>query len=121
MNAPRMWPNSSLSRMCSLRAAQLSGTNGRFLRGLFWWIALATSSLPVPVSPWISTVASVGAIRCSRSMTSCICGLLPMMPSKPNRSSSRRCSSALARRRYWLRAAFSTTARSCFRSSGLSR
>ena len=52
--------------MCSLSAAQLSGTNGRFFRGLFWWIALATSSLPVPVSPWISTVASVGAIRCSR-------------------------------------------------------
>jgi hypothetical protein len=32
------------------------------------WISRATSSLPVPDSPWISTVASVGATRsiCSR-------------------------------------------------------
>ena len=31
------------------------------LRGLRRWMARASSSLPVPVSPWISTVASVGA------------------------------------------------------------
>ena len=55
VNAPWTWPNSSLSRMFSLRAAQFRATNGLFLRGLFWWIAWATSSLPVPVSPWIST------------------------------------------------------------------
>ena len=80
--------------MFSLKAAQFRATNGLFLRGLFWWMAWATSSLPVPVSPWISTLASVGAMRFSRSITSCICGLLPMTPSKPNFSSSRRFSSA---------------------------
>ena len=60
VNAPFTWPNSSLSRMFSLNAAQFSATNGLFFRGLFWWIAWATSSLPVPVSPWISTLALVG-------------------------------------------------------------
>ncbi len=34
----------------------------------------ATSSLPVPVSPWISTVASVGATRSMCSYTDCDCG-----------------------------------------------
>ena len=36
-------------------------------------------------------------------MTSCICGLLPITPSKPNFSSSRRFSSALVRRSRRLR------------------
>ena len=57
VKAPLTWPNSSLSRMFSLRAAQLSGTNGLYRRGLLLWIALATSSLPVPLSPVIRTVA----------------------------------------------------------------
>ena len=35
VNAPRTWPNSSLSRMFSLRAAQFRATKGLFLRGLF--------------------------------------------------------------------------------------
>ena len=112
VNAPLTWPNSSLSRMFSLSAAQFSATNGLFLRGLFWWIAWATSSLPVPVSPWISTLALVGAIRLSRSITSRICGLSPMTPSKPNFSSSRRFSSTFARRSRALSAAFSAIARS---------
>ncbi len=98
VKAPFTWPNSSLSSMCSLSAAQFSATNGFFFRGLFWWIAWATSSLPVPVSPWISTLASVGAIRGSLSITSFIAGLEPMTPSKPNCSSSRRFSSTLVRR-----------------------
>ena len=93
--------------MFSLSAAQFRATNGLFFRGLFWWIAWATSSLPVPVSPWISTLALVGAIRLSRSITSCICGLSPMTPSKPNFSSSRRFSSTLVRRSRELSAAFS--------------
>ena len=36
VKAPRTWPNSSLSRMFSLRAAQLRATNGLPFRGLFW-------------------------------------------------------------------------------------
>src|ERR1022692_3050533 len=34
---------------------------GRFRRGLMRWMARAINSLPVPVSPRIKTVASVGA------------------------------------------------------------
>ena len=36
-------------------------TNGLFFRGLLWWMARATSSLPVPDSPVMSTEALVGA------------------------------------------------------------
>ena len=49
------WPNSSSSSRFSLKAVQFMGTKGRFFRGLFVWIARATNSLPVPVSPRIST------------------------------------------------------------------
>ncbi len=43
--------------------AQSTGTNGCLARWLLRWIMRAISSLPVPVSPSISTVASVGATR----------------------------------------------------------
>ena len=97
VNAPLTWPKSSLSSTFSLSAAQLSGTNGLFLRGLLMWMALATSSLPVPLSPVISTVAYVGAIWRSLATTACMAGELPMTPSKPNFSLSCRCSSMLER------------------------
>ena len=42
-------------------AAQLSLTNGPDARGLIAWTARAMSSLPVPVSPQMSTVQPVGA------------------------------------------------------------
>ena len=61
VNAPRSWPNSSLSSRVSASAAQCSLMNGPCARGERWWIALATSSLPVPLSPVISTVARLGA------------------------------------------------------------
>ena len=51
VNAPRTWPNSSLSSRFSASAPQLTRTNGPLPRGLSRWIALAISSLPVPVSP----------------------------------------------------------------------
>ena len=38
-------------------------TKGDLLRLLFWWIASAISSLPVPLSPVISTGAVVRAMR----------------------------------------------------------
>ena len=41
-------------------APQFTATNGPSARGEFWWSALATSSLPVPDSPTISTVDRVG-------------------------------------------------------------
>ena len=61
VNAPFSWPNSSLSSRPVGIAAQFSLTNVRALRPLRLWIARAISSLPVPVSPWMSTVESVGA------------------------------------------------------------
>ncbi len=42
--------------------AQLTGTNGWLRRWLDWWIRFATISLPVPVSPVISTLLSESAI-----------------------------------------------------------
>ena len=44
-------------------AAQFTATKGPAPRSLASWIARATSSLPVPVSPRIVTVTRVGAAR----------------------------------------------------------
>ena len=61
VNAPFSWPNSSASRIDSGIAAQLTATNGPFARAELSWSARASSSLPVPLSPSSSTVASLGA------------------------------------------------------------
>ena len=63
VNAPFSWPNSSLSSSVSESAAQFRQTNGPFFRGLEKCTARATSSLPTPLSPRISTVARLGAAR----------------------------------------------------------
>src|SRR5437764_10724082 len=44
-------------------APQLTGTNGLPRRGLAVWMKRANTSLPVPVSPVSSTVASLAAMR----------------------------------------------------------
>ena len=64
-------------------AAQFTGTNGRAPRRLATWSARATSSLPVPDSPEMRTVASVGATRTTRSSRSCIAAERPTMCSSP--------------------------------------
>ena len=51
VNAPAAYPNSSLSTSSRGRAPQLTATKGRSARRLSPWIACATSSLPVPLSP----------------------------------------------------------------------
>ncbi len=61
MKAPLVWPNSSLSISSSGIAAQLTSTNGSAARWLCAWICRATSSLPVPFSPKISTRPLLGA------------------------------------------------------------
>jgi hypothetical protein len=58
---PFSWPKSSLSRIWGERAAQWTVTSLALGRPLRWWMAWATSSLPVPLSPSIKTVARVGA------------------------------------------------------------
>ena len=56
VNAPRTWPNSSDSSRFSGIAAQFTLTSGISRCALWKWIARATISLPVPVSPVMSTV-----------------------------------------------------------------
>ena len=53
VNAPFSWPNSSLSSSVSVSAPQLTLMNGPAARFERAWIARATSSLPVPDSPWM--------------------------------------------------------------------
>ena len=63
-------PNISLSISDGESAAQLTATKIRCARGLFAWMQRAMSSLPVPLSPVISTVALVGATLRAISRTS---------------------------------------------------
>jgi hypothetical protein len=62
-------------------AAQLSFTNVRSLRALPLWRARAISSLPVPVSPVMSTAESVGATTSTCRSTSRTVGLSPITSS----------------------------------------
>ena len=61
MKAPFSWPKSSDSSKVSGIAARFTATNGCSRRGLWLWMARATSSLPVPLSALTSTVAGVWA------------------------------------------------------------
>ncbi len=82
VKAPRSWPKSSLSSRFSGSAPQLIDRNRRCARGLAKWMARAISSLPVPLSPWISTVDPVRATRSMSEKIACIRELLPMMLAK---------------------------------------
>jgi hypothetical protein len=73
VKAPRTWPKNSLSNSSPGTAPQLTFTKARSRRGLFSCTARATSSLPTPVSPRISTGDPVGA-------TSRICSITRRMP-----------------------------------------
>jgi len=79
VNAPRSCPNSSLSISVSGSAAQLTDTSVARARGDLAWIARATSSLPEPDSPWISTVAGLVATRSICSSIVSIGALDPMI------------------------------------------
>src|SRR4051812_7802934 len=82
VNAPRSWPNSSDSISVSENSAQLTATNGWCLRRLDWWISVAVTSLPVPLSPVISTVLSLLPMTRRNSNTARIRALCPTtMPS----------------------------------------
>ncbi len=106
MNAPLSYPKSSLSRSVSGRAPRFTDTNGWPHRSLRLWMARAASSLPVPLSPLISTVASLRATCRIWRSRSWVARQLPMIsgssPVSASRSRnarfsnvSRRCSSAL--------------------------
>ena len=70
VNAPFLCPKSSLSSSVSGMAPQLMATKGWLARELARWMARATSSLPVPLSPWMSTLASLAATRWALARTS---------------------------------------------------
>ena len=61
VNAPFSWPNSSLSSSVSGTAAQLISISGSVALSPFSWIARATISLPLPLSPWIRIEVSLPA------------------------------------------------------------
>ena len=75
---PLMCPKSSLSSKSAGIAAQLTATKGFALRRPCSCRARATSSLPVPVSPRIKTVASLSAARPIVFCTRRIASLEPM-------------------------------------------
>ncbi|MCY1435988.1 hypothetical protein D9M71_521020 [compost metagenome] len=59
-------------------AAALMLTKGLCARDEALWMAWASSSLPVPVSPSSSTGASLAAPRRARRLTSRLAALVPM-------------------------------------------
>jgi hypothetical protein len=71
VNAPFSWPKSSDAMSSRGIAAQLTLTKAPDARADRRWIARATSSLPVPVSPVISTVESLRATFATRASTGC--------------------------------------------------
>ena len=78
VKAPFSWPNSSLSSSSRGIAAQLIATNGPSRRLPWSCSSRATSSLPVPLSPLISTVRSVLVRRAIRGRSPAWRGERPM-------------------------------------------
>ncbi len=75
LKAPLVWPKSSDSSRDSEMAPQLIATNWHLARGPELCRALAASSLPVPVSPVISTGTSICAKCCMEVIISSITGV----------------------------------------------
>ena len=119
VKAPFTWPNRFDSSSSCGSEPELTTMKGLSRRGEFWWIAFATSSLPVPLSPETRIVEREGA-TCEMSWNTCsMRWLLPTSSMKRPwsrsavrswrfSSASRRCSRPLAR-----------TWSSCWLSKGL--
>jgi len=102
VKAPFSKPKSSLSSSSEGSAAQLTFTKGLSRRLDIWKSERATSSLPVPLAPRISTVMSVSD-TCSRmSRTSRILGVSPASSSisLSVRARLRSCSTSILRARF---------------------
>src|SRR5579862_1996255 len=82
VKAPRTCPKNSDSMRLGETAAQSTGTNGSSRRGPALWMALATSSFPVPVSPSIVTQKSPDENRSIREYNPSIGGELPIIPNR---------------------------------------
>ena len=102
VNAPRSWPKSCESISSGGIAPQFTRSNGPLRRDERLWIARAISSLPVPVSPKISTGASLRATNSTRSITACSPDSTPTIVSpsvlRPSRVNSERLSASAASR-----------------------
>ncbi len=77
-----MCPKNSLSKSDSGIAPQLTAMSGRRRRALRSWIARANNSFPVPLSPEMSTAASVGATSSTCFITRCSGRLVPTISPK---------------------------------------
>ncbi len=123
MNAPRTWPNISDASRFACSAPQSTATNGRARRREPSCSARATSSFPVPDSPWISTVVSVAAtcrIICSSPRIATPLPSIRFAPVATSRAWSRRTSSSSRDFRPHP-IAFSTTSASRSLSNGFCR
>jgi hypothetical protein len=85
---PFSWPNRVDSISSFGIEPQSSTTNGLVLRFEVLWIARATISLPVPVSPVIRQVRSLGATFSSCAKICRIAAEPPMIASKRSRFDS---------------------------------
>ena len=83
VNAPRTWPKSPFSRSSCGIAAQLIARNAESGSVPDACKARATSSLPVPDSPVISTLLRIGPILRIRVLTPFIARLWPTRESRP--------------------------------------
>ena len=103
VNAPFTWPKSSLSIRVGTSVPQSTAMKGLAAFGPLSWIARATISLPVPLSPRIST----GWVECatleSMRYTFSISGELPIRPPSPVCARSRSRSLRLSRSKCCLR------------------
>ena len=98
VKAPRTWPKSSVSSSSPGSAAQLTTMKGPLRRGEWPWIARATTSLPVPLSPVRSTVASLCSSEEMSAKIRVIFGELATAPAKPLGESTPSSGSSLAGR-----------------------
>jgi hypothetical protein len=98
VKAPREWPKSSASASDSGTAAALKATMRSLARVLRAWMVSAISSLPVPVSPWISTGVFIGEIRSISRSTGSIAALWAIRFGIAGRASSSARSIAFSRR-----------------------
>ena len=118
VKAPLMCPKSSLSRRLSGSAPQLMLTKASDARPERPWIARATSSFPVPLSPVISTVELVGATARTISNSDAITVEVPTTWSRPWSCPTSRLRMTFSSRRRRLASASRTTIRSSSTSKG---
>ena len=120
VNDPLVWPNSSDSMRSFGSAAQLILIHGPSRRALRSCSALAISSLPVPLSPMISTLASVSATEAMVSITRWMPGADPRISLSAVCSTSRRRSSVFSTTSLRCSSAFFTSPSTSSGSNGFS-